>query len=155
MRKKYTAKEKDEVLNALYCDPPVFINPDPAIIDILCGDGYAQMEYYDNGHTRILNITDKGKGFVRIGWLHRGSQTEAEKTLYRCRHNSHGIRHRYRYRRHANNTTEKMRNTSVKTERQTSKRKRLITLRLKLSSFSILYLSSSSVRLSSFESGHS
>lgn len=63
--KKYTPKEKDEVLSAFYCSPTVYIKPSSEIIDILCGEGYIRCE--EKGKDKSYLITDKGKGFVRMG----------------------------------------------------------------------------------------
>ena len=63
--KKPTPKEKDHVLNAFYCEPPIYIKPDKGIIDILCADGY--IAYEQEAKKTIYYITDKGKGFIRLG----------------------------------------------------------------------------------------
>ena len=63
--KKFTPKEKDHVLNAFYCEPTVYIKPNKEIIDILCADGY--IYHKQEARTMTYYITDKGKGFIRLG----------------------------------------------------------------------------------------
>lgn len=63
--KKFTPKEKDEVLKRFYNDNVGDYKPIIEIIEILVSEGYIKLYTSVNGC--CYNITDKGKGFFLQG----------------------------------------------------------------------------------------
>lgn len=74
--KKFTPKEKDEVLNRFYNGNVGSYNPIIEIIEILVSDGYVILHTSVNGSA--YHITDKGKGFFL-----QGGYTKQEKKKWK------------------------------------------------------------------------
>lgn len=76
--RKFTPKEKDNVLEYFYGNPNS-ITPSKEIIDILIAEGYMELRTSVNGS--VYWITDKGKGFILQGGYTKERNTHRKKTF--------------------------------------------------------------------------
>lgn len=77
--KKYTPKEKDNVLGAFYHKTHIDYIADKEIIGILIADGCVENIRYADGS--FDKLTDKGKGFILQGGYTKERNTRRKQTL--------------------------------------------------------------------------